>query len=746
MFISNSLIFSPTAILKSLEKEAPEVEQNLCSVKESLIKIATSKEFPNIFARDQALVEFASSLPGVKEKLQKILDLKAQYPFCVKAVQEKSWLENCEERGLMMTRPYGEEKISLEEFRTLWNAAVDEVSIAIGKEAGCAPASWGSCGTVSAFSDVDNNILGKNLSPSDANIFVTMRYAVHSYALEGHSGIQLDTEAYIPHAAKYDTASSLSDSRETYSAFLACEKANVALQYHLSLNDFPDDYQKAKNSYLENISLVEHREGMREIFSQSERLMNYLETEIHEDILREAGVDFASMSEAEKNDTLKRIKEKDPKAYKLARENVITRLRTQMGEAIDRIDRRIASIQKRISADEEEYKREIESLDRLHISRNVMFSVMNIMQDKGTNSQAEGKVTLLFEGGQLHASEFKKAEKLLALEEEKKTGVHKHVGQTNWGTICEILYKYDLREKLTPKGYRKAGAETLCIAAHEENVQRKHVFIEEMRHVSSDKEALKAIGHSKQAKYAQRVTTNSYRAIQAKIQEFRSNGKPIPKALIQLKQRAKKLMITSEALLRCMRKDYIGIFPTIELLKKSLPKSPDPVVLRAKVEKVASLFEPGGREYGRPIQKFEKVNHMIEEMKRLGLIEPKNILTVKQKSTHGNHSEIHFKLKNVELHKILEARAGYPIDKAEHADLIPIHDEALYLTCKELKLETVKDVSHFDQEVDQLYFDLENLFLVNGWMPIVTKKIAAQLEFLETLRTQATPQLTQSPS
>ncbi len=122
------------------------------------------------------------------------------------------------------------------QIRTFWNTAVDEVTLAIGQDAGCPNAFWGVCGTVSAFSDVDTAIIGKSLSPSDANIYIIARNAVHTCALGGHSGIQLDTEPYIPHSAKYNTLGSLSGAPQAHAQYIACQKDNDAHQYYGSCN------------------------------------------------------------------------------------------------------------------------------------------------------------------------------------------------------------------------------------------------------------------------------------------------------------------------------------------------------------------------------------------------------------------------------------------------------------------------------------------------------------------------------
>lgn len=717
--------------------------------KNKLKSIATQK-YPNIQKRDQAFMEIACEKPAVKEKYQKLLDLLKKYPKCCVAVQLRSWERNCKMCGLGMTMPIGEEKISLQEFRIFWNAAVDEVAIAIGKEAGCSEAFWGACGTVSAFSDVDIAIIGKGLSPSDANIYATARNAVHTSALGGHSGIQLDTEPYLPHPAKNDTSGFLSGSPEAHARYIACEKANVAFQYYVSLNGHPKEYQKAKQEYLKGIADPVHREGMKHIFAQVEAIMDHIETEVTDEILLQNGKteeDIGKMLNSEKMKEAAGIKSDSPTAYKLARENVTPRMRTKIGEAIKTIDKEIEVLQKQIievKLTGTTQQENINRLDDLKNKRNEMFSEMNLLQDEGTYSQAEGKVTLLQESGQMHVGAKKGAVKKLAAQDKQQTGVKAFLLKKGGGKISELLYKGKMREMLKPKGYEKPTAETLSIASHEENVQRKHMFIDAMQSVHGpkrDEVAMKALGHTKQAKYAERTTKNTYRALSEKKEELEQQGKLVPKSLIGLKKRAKTLMEQSKNLLSCMRKDSLGTEATEELLGKTvfcgtaarnLGKG-DSVRVRANIRKVVDLFEPGGREDGKPMEKYEKMNVMIQEMMNLRLIDFNDVLEVKVKDEETGHTHIHLKPKNPEIRKILEARSGYSIENPEHSDLIPLHDEALKITCKRLKLDTVKAAKKFDKEVDRLNQDCENLFIDNGWMPKVTKENAKKFDFIGIL-------------
>ncbi len=237
-------------VQKQVKLSPKQVLENQTAYKNKLKKIATEKH-ADIQERDRAFMKVATEKPAVKEKYRNLVDLKEKYPESVVALQNKNWKEHCKERGLLgMTKPYGNEKISLEEFRTFWNAAVDEVALTIGEEAGCPNAFWGACGTVSALSDVDTEIIGKGLSPSDANIYIIARNAVHTHALGGHSGIQLDTEPYMPHPARNNTLDSLSGAPQAHARYIACEKANVILQYYVSLNGHPEEYKQAKNAYL----------------------------------------------------------------------------------------------------------------------------------------------------------------------------------------------------------------------------------------------------------------------------------------------------------------------------------------------------------------------------------------------------------------------------------------------------------------------------------------------------------------
>ncbi len=720
---------------KALEKRSPEEFKNE-------LKTVLCTKHANIQDRSKAFMHVALQSPVVKEKFQQLEALKMKYPKTADAVQTNSWKKNCSERGLGMTKPHGDEEISLEEFRTIMNAAVDEVAVAIGKEAGCPNAFFGACGTVAYNSDVDTAIIGKGLTPVDANIYASARNEVHTAVLGGHSGPQFDTEAYIPHPAKYNTSGSLSKSPEAHARYIACEKANVALQYHVSLGAHPEEYQKAKDDYLQGITDSAHREGMTVIFSQVEALMDHLELQISSEILLQNGQSpdqVKNMSDHEIQESASHIRHEKPEAYKEARENVIPNIRTSIGEMVKTIDQKIEEVVK-LNVNGLQ-KQQVEQLDSLHNRRNEVFSIMNILQDEGTNSQAEGKITLLQAGGQMHVGAQKKAVSQLAENDKKQTGVNAFLLAKGGGEIADQLYKNQLRASLEPKGFEKPDSETLHIAADEESPQRIHTFNDAMRGLDKatsqserDSMAMNALGNSKQAKYAARTTTNNFRALDEKMAILKSKGSNIPPGCLALKQRAQKLMQTSDNLLKCMRRDTLGKEATEQLLSEHLAgSSNDSIIVKSKVTKVVDLFEPRGREDGKPFEKFEKINLMVQEMISLGLLDSRKTNEVLIKNEKTSVVEKHLIPQDPEIRKILQARAGYSIESAEHQDLIPLHDRALEITCKGLKLDTEATAHQFNSQVIKLNQDCENLFINQGWTPKVEVGIAKGMDLLGTL-------------
>lgn len=707
----------------------------------SELKAVLCTKHANIQDRSKAFMHVALQSPVVKEKFQNLEVLKMKYPNSTKAIQTNSWKQNCSERGLGMTKPHGDEEVSLEEYRTLMNAAIDEVAVAIGKEAGCPNAFFGACGTVAYNSDVDTAIIGKGLTPVDANIYASARNEVHTAALGGHSGPQFDTEAYIPHPAKYNTSGSLSGNPQAHAQFIACEKANVALQYFVSLGAHPEEYQKAKNDYLQGTTDAAHREGMTIIFSQVEALMDHLEMQISTEILLQNDYSpdqVKSMSDHDIQESASHIRHDKPESYKEARENVIPQIRTSIGEMVKIIDQKIEGLVKLNSTLRQE---QIGQLDSLHNQRNEVFSIMNILQDEGTNSQAEGKITLLQEGGQMYVGAQKKAVSQLAETDKKQTGVTSFLLAKGGGEIADHLYKNQLRTSLEPKGFEKPNSETLHIAADEESPQCIHTFNDAMRGLDKatsqaerDYLTMHALGNSKQAKYASRTTTNNFRALDDKMAILQSKGSAIPPGCTALKQRAKKLMQMSDNLLKCMRRDHLGQEATEQLLSGHLAGlSDDSIMIKSKVRKVVDLFEPGGREDGKPYEKFEKINLMVREMITLGLLDERNTDEVIVKNEKTSSVEKHSIPKDPEIRKILEARAGYSIESAEHQNLIPLHDRALEITCKGLKLDTEAAGHQFNLQILQLNRDCENLFIQQGWMPKVDATIAKRMDLLGTL-------------
>lgn len=733
-------------------READSYQEELKSILKG--KYSSSQE------RSKAFIAAARKNSAVEKKFKELETLRDKYPNCATIISHSTWKQLVKERELGMTKPQLEEEISLEEFRAIMNAAIDGVAITIGNEAGCAQGVFGSCGTVSYNSDVDIAIMGQELTPADANLYTSARNETHTAIFDGHSGPQLDTEAYIPHPANYDTINSLSSNQEARARFTTCEKANVILQYYVSLSAHPNEYLEAKQSYLNNISDTEHREGMTKLFEQVEALMTYINLEIYKEILLENGYDPTIISQKTDQEitemahhTTDQATSGYKMAYKNARENVTTQMRAQMGEKIQKLENKIhtlAKLSENISGNDPQSQRShLAELDDLYNKRNEMFSVMNILQDEGTNSQAEGKATLFQENGQMHTQAKQKAIKDLTVQDSHQSGVVKFLIDKGGGTVLDHLYKNKSRRASLPTGFEKPDANTLSIASDEEAAQRLHTFNEAMNELDDtnppkdqNKIAIKALARSKHAKYATRTTSNSYKALDTIIQDLKTQKKSVPRTVISLKLKAEKLMGKSENLLRCMRRDSIGGEATQNFLETTLAPefktkegtSFDPIILQSKIRKVINLFEPGGIHHGKLLEKYEKMNIMVYEMIQLALIDAKEVMEKEVHDPDTHIKTLHLLPTNPRIREILEARAGYSMETEEYAHLKHLHEEALFFTCERMSLNNVEKAKEFNSEVIKLNHQRENLFIHYGWIPKVTLKHAQNLDLLSILK------------
>ena len=244
----------------------------------------------------------------------KIASFRDTFPKHIQHINEQSWIEfkdacTHEDKAVHeMTQPLPGTHCSLEAFRDHANALVAELTDEVGKQLGYSQVKWTICGSVGYNSDVDVSVKMDGNLPSieEAVHYKTLRDCIHTYVFGGLSGIQLDTECYIPHPAEFNLSQYLR-SAKAHRYFQTGEKASVILQRYASLYRHPEVYEKSKQSDLESINDLVEREAMSLLYSQVEALMMFLEDKISAKLLEQGGFDLpsvAGMSSAEKRERM----------------------------------------------------------------------------------------------------------------------------------------------------------------------------------------------------------------------------------------------------------------------------------------------------------------------------------------------------------------------------------------------------------------------------------------------------------
>jgi hypothetical protein len=599
-------------------------------------------------------------------RIDKIQQFQSRYSSELAKIQHSSW------EALKLQEA---DMNALQEFRTCANEFISQLSIDFGRDLGLAGARWSSWGTVGFRSDVDITVECSNIY--DAVQYKTLRDCLHTYVCGGLSGVQLDTESYIPHQAFYDISKKL-HSQEAHDFFHTGEKACIFLQRYMSLGTDRVLYEQSKKRDLESIEDPEERFSMMQLLEHVEAWMQMLDGLTQEKML--TGL-----------------------CYKEARELAFVPLRCRLGANCQNI---IDKIQRETTERDQE---------RLHLELQRFLIMLVTLQDQGTLSVAEGKVTIYEHGGQIYTGVVRlkrnsKSEFFLGSPRARNELVDKYpqfgrklsdplahqLGAQEDGIsdqFARLVLESDVEAILEPEDFARPKGLDFLMAAYEESMQLEHVVYEKLRCVQNPGHAL-----VEAAKYALRVTGNLLKA----HKEF--DVKPIP-------TQAKTLQSMCEGLEKCKRRESISSISAAVFLQQAVCKGYEgrggyisPREIEDKMMQILSLFDYGGDFYGKVKTKEEKVRKIAE---RLSWMRDWCIDT-----------------ENGDIVNILKAHAG--MDNT-------YHKEALDVTLMKYELKTEDDVKVFLEKVLALGQNFRNMARKQGHMRKSKLGMAQFFAFVEVL-------------
>ncbi len=629
-----------------------------------------------------------------------------EYSYHIAWVKKFSWNELKDDLGDKMMLPLEGIDGSLEDFRGKANSLVDQLTIAIGKEVGLSEAEWIAVGTKGYSSDVDITLKMVYKPPhiEEVVLYKTLRDCMHFYVFGGLSGDQLDTESYMPHPAEIDLAQYLSPTAQPI--FQTGEKASVLLQRFLSLHNHPDQYTLSKQMDLNSISNPEERKALEMLHDQIEIMMQILGCKICE-----------------------KLQEKVLK-YKEARELAFVPLRIQLGERCSEIQGKIEQEFKKMDAltkqgySHDEGMNVKTELDNLHLELQSILMIIAILQAEGTISVAEGKATILEEGGQVHAgtlrkrkdsmSEFLHGSSRVLDELAKYPKFRRKASLPLTATLgsptgksdeyAKIILGKDV-EKILQPFFPVPTAQTFVIAAYEESMQLQHVIVDGLNnHETPGAVAIKG------GKYALRVTRNLYRAL------LELKSEPIsPRGLNKLCTQAEKLERMSASLEKCKRRESINTDAATILLTEailaglSFRGNADELLIKTKVENMFKSFDFGGIHFGRVLPKEEHFHILSETLEKA--------------------KELFINVDNPKIVEILQSHAGFNRFHPDYQHLNTIHQCAADITLKGLKLTEEVQVRQFLSDILELSLEVKNMALEYGLLTLSTPLMTSFFDF-----------------
>lgn len=619
---------------------------------------------------------------------QKITDFQKQFSAHIGLITTYSWNDLRQTRQNKLLEPVDGSSHSLMDFRKDANSLLNDLAFELGKDVGLPMVTWADYGTSGYKSDVDITLKIPGLLPNieEVVLYKTLRDCLHTYVFGGLSGVQLDTECYYPHPAEFDLSQYL-HSHNARGRFVTGEKVSIVMQHYVCMQHMVQEYEKSKKRDLDAINDSGEREAMVLIYSQVEELMEDLRDKIAQK--QQFGV-----------------------SYKEARELVYIPMRMRLAAHCTRLQLQIETCCKKvINLDSTTESRlngqgDKNELDELYLELQRQLIVVTLLQNEGTLSVAEGKSTLLEEGGQKHATVTRERKKSVTEFYRGNQEVVESVADLNpqlrrkaslpltatlgsshaSDELVRMIVGKDVETALKPI-FPKPVCQTLLLAAYEESMQLQREILEGL---SGGKDpAFVAIDAGK---YALRVTRNLYFA----IKEF-----PVP--MPHLQRQAEKLEKISASLEKCKRGVAISNHAAKELLNSALMirlhrrGSYDETLVRTKVEQIFGNFDVNGLLFNSLLPQDDHLVFLSRKLKELKDFSIDVLLP-------GNAEILH----------ILQAHAGFDSDSKEYKHLAEVHQEAAKLTVESLGLTTDEKVREFLVEILQLGIELRNLAQANG--------------------------------
>lgn len=592
---------------------------------------------------------------------------RSQFAQHIETVSCSSWHELKERYGEKMVEPAGS---SLEDFRKEANRVISELSIMLGQDLGLSETKWSDWGTKGYNSDVDLAIETTDLE--EAVVYKTLRDCLHFLIFRGSSFCQLDTEAYVPHPASFalDERITCPDSRRQ---FATGEKAAITLQCCLLLQNYPEQYKARKKRELEHIENQEERQVFELLFTQAEAFTSRL--------------------------------------AKMNKEVDFVPLRLKLAEQFRAIQQKFT-------------KRSVflQDNDLLYLQEQRLLIAIAALQQGGTISAGEGKVTIMQEGGQMHEqvlrerkasfSEFLQGneaviEELIVTPQIKRKAslpLRCTLGSPKGRSdeVARMVFGGDVEASLTPV-FKRPTAEPLLMAAYEESMQLEEVIHDGFAKNRSWRQVAVHAG-----KYALRVTRNLLRA----LGELKSRG---GFSVTGLLARAEKLEQISVSLEKCKRAESIPSIAATELLTDAILSectgrgSIDEHEVRAKVANMFRNFDFGGIHFGRVMPKDEHLRTL--------------------KVTLQNAKGLYIQVESENILPILQAHAGFDKRLPEYAHLSKIHEQARACTFEKLELADEKDLKKVFYSIVDLAAHIRNVALKTDHFPSSTVEMAAFYDF-----------------
>lgn len=624
--------------------------------------------------------------PEVREKVNQFA---CEHQTFITALKHRSWNDHKASLGTRMTQPHEGASLSLEQFRKVANQALADACSSMGEKMGLPKVQWTACGTEGFQSDVDIVVQGQNLSTVDAIFYKTLRDALHTSIFGGLSGVQLDTEVYIPHPAELELNKKMV-SKEAQQAFAVGEKANVILQRYVSLSQHPHLYKESKKKDLQSIAQTEERRAMSTLYRKVEVMMKKLDQTVYRKMMEQQGMTLEQLSSLPLKEIKQQAKEilrHTPQAFKQAREVVIIPMRLQIGE-------QIAALQEKLSRSsllsEEELTHHYTELQKLT-------SIACYLQDEGTHTSAEGEVTLFKKSGQIHMGKKKRARNQLHQKEKEAQGLFKHLLKSGKREVLELHTLSAARNQLNPDtGFAAPSWASLLTASYEEACQFEHVIQESLLSGLTPTHAAIQSG-----KYCQRTCRNQLRALLQIKERLKEQKMPFPKELISLTARARSLERKATALEKNKRKFHLSAEVTTHLLTQAL--SGDATRNKAQISSVLSPYRFGGEQFSSLLTPEELLSKVSLELSKRALLKV-------EEDSQGFFSPTH-----PEIRHILQAYAGWDRTHSDHAHLNSLHLKAESLTGELLGLQSEEEVEEWAQTVLTLGAAIRNFARDQGY-------------------------------